>query len=441
MVVGALGAALPAFLEENADGPEMPSVGLDEAGRDNEVKMSGTGDAPVSADENGILTQRPNLEPTSLLGNLPADVGGFPMAEALDRGDVEVVETTEETVETTAVDADMGHGTRNPDTVDAGGPYGEDIPFDPYYEGDPITFGAEIEPTDEHDNYKFRWDVDGDGKYDGPGDASTDYFGDDGEDEYTRTFLDDYQGVACVQAWDGSWIWVTDEGNIMKEQSSTVYWYWSGHSYVTWGWQFEVTKDCTVDELGIYENAYGDPGRCLNMRIWDDTGTYIAQVLNPSLPGSDSWGWHSLATPADLYAGTTYTVSAYTYYYYYAFMPGLHEDNVDDSDDGIVLVGDIKYADGNNYPTGTLSTYYPMVDFHYDCTYAYPNVLEDCADVLVWNRDPTVFSPSITPTTTLEGEETSLFSAWMMDLGIMDEWEFQWDWGDGEFSDWMPIPT
>jgi hypothetical protein len=363
------------------------------------------------------------------------EVRSILMVEDINRG-----ETVEEiTVETPAADADMGHGTRNPDTVDAMGPYGEGIPFDPHYEGDPITFGAEIEPTDEHDNYKFRWDADGDGNFDGPGDASTDYFGEDGESEYTMTFYDDYQGVALVEAWDGSWTWITEDGIVLGEEDDNAYWSISGN-YFTWGWQFEVTADIEVDELGFYENGYGDPGTYLAVRIYDDVPKVIAEVTYPTMPGGGNWGWETLSTPVDLYTGTTYCMAAYTYNYW-GYMCAL-TDVPSESPDGIVQIGSPGYAAGNNYPNpGTLGGGIPMVDFHYEHTYAYPNVLSDCADVLVWNRDPSVFSPTVTPTTTLEGEETSQFSAQMMDIGIMDEWWYQWEWGDGDYSDWYPIPT
>ncbi len=440
MVAGALGAALPGLISQmDGEGSEKPSFIEGGAARELESKPSETGDAPVSADT-GIMTSK--------LLTSREGISGIPMISEEQRGKINPIEekkarddkkSNEEPLES-QIDADIGHGTRNPDTVDAGGPYGSGIPFNPRYEGDPITFTATIEPEDEQENYKFRWDWNDDGIFDGPGDASTDYFGGDGENTFTTTAYDDFKGQALVQAWDGSWTYVSVDGDVMHEQDSSVYWYWSGVEYVTWGWQFEVTKDSVVDKLGIYENLYGDPGTCLNMRIYDDTGVVIAQVLSPSLPGYSNWGWHNLLSPVNLYAGTTYTVSAYTYYSYTNYMPGLDEEYVDETDDGIVIPGDIVYAAGNNYPTGVLATYYPMVDFHYTATYAYPLVIEDRARVLVWNREPTVYNPTVSPTTTNEGEAGSMFSAELFDLGRDDEWEFQWAWGDGTESDWMPVP-
>jgi hypothetical protein len=181
-------------------------------------------------------------------------------------------------------DTILGHGTRNPDTVDAGGPYGEGIPFDPYYEGDPITFEASIEPEDEEENYQLRWDVDGDGKWDGPGDSSTEYFGEDGDMDFTRTFYDDYQGKALVEAWDGSWTTKTGGGNLLNEKTDEYGYTYYGYSTSTRGYTFEVTQDVQVTKLGCYRNSYGDPSSYYNLRIWDDTPSVIAYVNSPGTP-------------------------------------------------------------------------------------------------------------------------------------------------------------
>jgi hypothetical protein len=115
---------------------------------------------------------------------------------------------------------------------------------------------------------------------------------------------------------------------------------------MSWGWEFEVTKDCTVDQLGWYENVYGDPGSYMAVRIWDDTGTVIANIASPAMPGTNNWGWGTLATPVDLYTGTTYMVGAYTYDAFgWGWMCGLPDSQVpDETPDGIVQVGNPKYA-------------------------------------------------------------------------------------------------
>jgi hypothetical protein len=326
------------------------------------------------------------------------------------------------------------HGTRNPDTVDANGPYGTGIPFDPYYEGDPITFDAQIEPEDEHENYKFRWDLDSDGLFDGPGDSSTDYFGEDGESAMTRTMYDDVTGKALVQAWDGSWSWDYYSGNVQDEPTINSYYGYVGGSARTWGWQFEVTKDSQADQIGAWFGVY--PDFYYNFRIWDDTPTVIAEVLSPTMSYGD-WTWHSI-TPVDLYAGTTYTI---TYYLYalYGFSP-TNTNPGGPTSDGIVVPGSAFSDWGNVYPTTPFSQR-PAVDFHYTCRYAVPNVIEDTAEILVWNREPSVFGPEISPTVTREGSMDAEFTAWMVDLGLMDEWEFQWDFGDGTQSNWQRIPS
>jgi hypothetical protein len=430
MVAGALGAALPALTQDwVGEESTLPSV-VDEAASEQELEMSGTGDAPVSAGTSEIKDTVISLEDL-----MNTEYAGIPGVAPLPEQDTDELEEDIEEPEEPPIHIE--HGSRSPDTVDANGPYGTGIPFAPKYEGDPIMLEAFIEPEDEQENYKFRWDADGDGKFDGPGDAVDDFFGEDGENTLSWTFYDDYQGVALVQAWDGSWTWITDDGNIMDEGDYDSHWWWPGHSSMTWGYEFEVTKDSQIDELGIFRSS-SYPYSYYNIRIWDDTPSVIGYINYPS-SSRNSWRWHSLSTPVDLYAGNTYTISAYIYSFW-GQMPMM--DDPGDTEDGIVVLGDVVYGDYNVFPTIVASSApYPMIDFHYEATYPYPNVLSDTADVLVWNREPTAFGASVTPSSTNEGEMGSEFTGWMVDLGLEDDWEYQWDFGDGQLSGWYPIDT
>jgi hypothetical protein len=429
MVAGALSTALPILSTEwNGEEAAIPTV-EGEADSEMELEMSEAGDIPASAMSDAEI---------DTIANLPEGSMGAPNVAVSMQEDPDL-ELDEESIEEEPNPISEGlstHGTRNPDTVDAGGPYGSGIPFDPVYEGDPIDFDGQIEPTDEHDNYKFRWDVNNDGNFDGPGDSSTEYFGEDGESSMTHTFYDDYKGMALVQAWDGSWTWKTDSGYAHREADHWGYWYWYGYYTLTWGWDFEVTKDCQIDELGVYRYSY--PYGYYNIRVWDDTPSVIAQISYPAST-YNAWRWSSI-TPVDIEAGREYVISVYVYTFY-GYITAMESQG--ETPDGIVIPGQTRYRSGNGFPnleTGN-TQYLPMIDFHYTCTYPYPNVLEDTADVLVWNREPSVFSPTVTPTSSNEGEAGSEFSAQMVDLGIMDEWEFQWDFGDGTMSPWMRIPS
>jgi hypothetical protein len=445
MVAGALGAALPGLThDEGNEGLVSPPV-VDEADSELELQMSEKGEAPFSA-YNGETIEPQENHPLGISnGPTRIDVsdfesGGFTMVESERPGAEDPEHQDEEIIEEQDVISLKGSGTRSPDSVDANGPYGTGIPFDPYWEGDPITFEASIEPEDEEENYKARWDVDGDGNWDGPGDASTDYFGEDGEMSMTKTFYDDVQGKAMVQAWDGSWKWITEDYAVLDEASWYQTWGIFGYSRTTWGWQFDVNEDITVDKLAAFVDIYGYPSTYYNLRLWDDTPSVIAYINNPSRPSTNNWRWYDLTTPVDLDGGRTYTITTYIYSTY-GYMPTCNVNDVGPTPDGVVEPGGRYYGRGNVYPTNSFPYGYQMIDFHYERTYPVPNVLEDSAEILVWNRDPIVLNPVVSPTTTREGSADAQYTAQMVDLGLDDEWEYQWDFGDGTFSPWLPVPT
>jgi hypothetical protein len=193
-------------------------------------------------------------------------------------------------------------------TCDGNGPYG--TIDDPYYEGEDIDFTATIN-GDDIDNYQFRWDVNSDGQFDGPGPAADDFWGDYGDPDYTHTFLDNNMQDALVQAWDGSMKSYTGGGNLL-DNTTSVGWYMGGYYYGTIGQRFTLTQDVSVDRLGIQRWYY--PYQYYNIRLWDaDTQTILAQVNNPYVPYY-SWRWFNIAS-VDLTAGD-YMLSVYVRGYY-----------------------------------------------------------------------------------------------------------------------------
>jgi hypothetical protein len=443
MVAGALGAALPTLTQDLEGDESAQRTVVNEAESELENKMGETGDAPVSA--NRAKGNKQQLEHSTLF-DMP---GMEPKRPRNPNSENEGIEIEEDKVGST-LDVNMPHGTRNPDSVSAGGPYGSEIPFAPYYEGEPITFTAEIEPEDEEENYQVRWDVDGDGQFDGPGDAGDEFFGEYGEMSMTHTFYDDYQGVATVEAWDGSWTTISYDGVVLDGEDGDGYGYAEsnyGDYYVTYGWTFEVTEDVTVDSIANYRNYWLDPyGGFLALRIYDDTGTSIGEILSPPTPGGGIWAWTPLVPALDLYPGTTYTIAAYAYDYWgWGWFPTITDAEMpDESADGVVITGDPVYSLGDTYPT-TEPLYgwygkYACLDFHYTYEDAYPNVLSDTAKVLVWNRIPILSNPEVSPSSTREGEGDSWFTGEVTDLGLDDDLEYQWDFGDGTQSEWLPVP-
>ncbi|UCE39375.1 MAG: hypothetical protein JSW00_09190, partial [Thermoplasmata archaeon] len=405
MVAGVFGAAVETFSSNLTDESGVPMI-TEEADSEPELEAGGIGDAPISAQESIDITFTDTLSDNTQLGPsiAPMDIEETHLGEDTKEEEVTITENIE------------AQSTRSPDSVDALGPYGQGIPvFDPEWEGLPVTLNAEIEPEDEHGNYRFRWDADGDGEYDGPGDpGAPDYsFGEYGESEYPHTYNDDYKGLALVEAWDESWVWTTVDGDCMNEPDWDTHWWWPPYYQMTWGWQFEVTKPAQLDQFGYFRSNYGYPYSYYNLRIWEGS-TLKGQILSPPTPGYGSWRWRSLSTPVDLIPGNTYTISAYINSYY-GEMPMVNGPITDPN--GIILPSDRGvYSNLNNRPTvETSDTVFPMIDFHYTSTYQTPNVLRDWADVLVWNSNPDVYDARVSPTYSDEGAAGANYKATLWD--------------------------
>ena len=83
--------------------------------------------------------------------------------------------------------------------VDANGPYG--TLENPYCAPVTVVFEADIIGGNIGD-YMFRWDINNDGFFEGPGSAGS-YFGAKGENTLVMTIIEPYIGQARVEAWDG----------------------------------------------------------------------------------------------------------------------------------------------------------------------------------------------------------------------------------------------
>jgi hypothetical protein len=99
-------------------------------------------------------------------------------------------------------------------SVDAGGPYGGPTTF----EGDDVLFEATV---DDPNLMFFRWDFNGDGKWD-TGDAASGNWVPD--TIVPHQYLNMYNGLATVQAWDGvSTTTVSYTGNILGTMTPAYY--------------------------------------------------------------------------------------------------------------------------------------------------------------------------------------------------------------------------
>jgi parallel beta-helix repeat protein len=145
------------------------------------------------------------------------------------------------------------------------------------------------------------------------------------------------------------------EGNIF-EQASPTYNIPFGMGNWAVGVKFDVNQDCTIDQLGIYNNSYC---HVYNLRFWDaSTQNLLSQVANPYVP-PNSWGWFNI--PLIFCPAGEYIVSA-----------DVHEDNISCIENpgptsfGIIEPTGFQYSYIYSYPS--LSYPYdllPLVDVHY----------------------------------------------------------------------------
>jgi hypothetical protein len=305
------------------------------------------------------------------------------------------------------------------DEVDAQGPYG--TPGDPYYEGDNVTFDADIINGSIMD-YRFRWDVNNDGEWERDFGETT-----EGETTYTHKFADDHIGLAKVEAWDGvSTKTVSGNGTILNETLPTSN--GSAGSYGTLGIKFKVWQDITVYQLGAFKETYS---HIYNIRVWTTSGSLIAQISNPSIPNG-SWGWFN-NSPLNLPAGNEYIVSVGYGRSIYPF-----DVNPGETPDGMVEPTDSMYYYGSSQQFPGSSGGYtplPLVDIRYFYSYQAPDTIEDYADVYVLNVAPVVDSG---PDKSGMTGETIIFTGSFTDPGTDDTHEYLWDFGDGNSNHFFP---
>jgi hypothetical protein len=446
MVIGVFGGAVYTNFSEHR--PEIPLVASEP-----EDEMSVIGEAPISAKEteNKENTEEPESKTLTDFLGLPSEYSSVAYDEQVDM-DPAFNDRTDRDVEIPLVDEKelaekKERGTRASFTVDADGPYGTKDSY--LYEGSATTFYADT--SGFNGDYLFRWDYEDDGTFDTPWEYNPE-FGVPG-DRHARThmFLDDNIGQARVQAWDGVTMLPGPDGNMLNEMYYD-YSYWlpvprfyedpppNGNDG-TWGLEFAVYADCTVDQLG-YFRTYAPT--VYNQKLWDMDGNLLGVVPYPPYASYD-WGWGNIKDPADpfgpditvdLEAGKNYIVSAYIYY-----SDGRYpkNDNPGPTPDGVMEpIQNWFNTGGDSFPgvyerTGDVC----LLDVHY--TSSVPDAAEDTSEIFFWNIPPTILSASASPSVINEGEAV-YFDGMFFDPGTEDDWFYMWDYGDYTNSGWLPVP-
>jgi PKD repeat protein len=349
---------------------------------------------------------------------IPAGKSGLPLEEKTEKISMdseELISADEPEIEEEPINP-ISYGPGDPEPlgnsveVDALGPYG--TPASPYYEGDTIDFQADIIDGNETDYY-YRWDVDNDGLWET-------FFKDSpkGDYNYSYTFLDDYNGQAKVQAWDGvSYISVTGNGTIFNESlptriDETV-------NYRTMGFRFTPHQDITVLQMGAFNESYI---RIYNIRLWTGGGSLLSQILDPLVPNG-AWEWFN-NVPLALYAGNDYIISI-------GFQgrevpatrnPGKTPDEVIEPTESRFYYGSWGFP---LYSGG--ETFLPLVDIRYEYYYQHDSI-EDYADVYVENVPPTPDAGA--DIITMVGDRIDFFGSFY-DPGLFDTHDILWNFGDG----------
>ncbi|UCF07323.1 MAG: hypothetical protein JSW28_06620, partial [Thermoplasmata archaeon] len=244
MVAGSFAAAVYPALTDDGDTSEPVAV------REQDFETREIGEAPISAKETmqGTWTQGTETEKeTDYLGtanNFQLTREQIEEMEA--QGDPYVGREKTVPAETTIVPAD--HGTRGP-MMDCNGPYG--TMADPLYEGTPVNFQADV-VGDDNDNYRFRFDINNDGVWDGPG-AGADGWGAYGQNTLMYQFNDNHIGQAVCQAWDGvCYSPATYTNRVWDEAGPWQWYYYSGYAYRTFGLRFRVFQTTDINQIGFF---------------------------------------------------------------------------------------------------------------------------------------------------------------------------------------------
>jgi hypothetical protein len=363
MVAGVFGAAVQTWTgNEAGEGSNQPIMEI--AASEFDVRTSGTGDAPVSAinsDSNEFceITDLWSTSSTDSESNAP---------------NVLVLDTRDDSADATGERSmtPLDHGTRQV-SVDANGPYGEQPPNGtPYLEGDTVPFKADI-IGGSNDDYKFKWDVNGDEVFDGPGTAP-DFWGAYGENTYDHDYKDNFVKEAKVQAWDGVSMKTLTGGGTVWDNKYPGYVYLSAGYYGTVGMKFDVTKTVTIDELRICRYYY--PYQYYNIRLWDSGQNILREVINPFVP---TYTWRAFSiTPITITPGEyILSVGFRGYYQYGDYNPGATDDDIIDPIEWVRALNN-----QNGYPSEDMGgTYIPFLDLQYSFSYQVPDVLNTTANV------------------------------------------------------------
>ncbi|MEE9488846.1 MAG: hypothetical protein V3V91_00195, partial [Thermoplasmata archaeon] len=317
------------------------------------------------------------------------------------------------------VTSEVAEGTRAPG-VDAGGPYGgPDV-----YEGTTITFTATV---DDPSLIFFRWDFNNDGVADTPWRLSLTM-----SDSIDQYYDDDYFGDITVEAWDGvSTTTIFHTGDVMD-----------GFSLVNWvvypatiGYLFRPKAELTLTQLGFYGYAYFLSQRL--MILWDvNTQTQLRWCDAPM--STYTWNWCSIS-PITLTPNDEYILSIYKSVDYYPYVAGTNWANIEtDTDYFVIDEGRYKWAPFGFPSLSDGQAWLAMLDFKFQWTEVVPLTESDTAFVEVNNIAPTVFNVQTNPPMAYEGGQTS-FTAEFEDPGTGDDWEYRWDFGDGDFSSWFKV--
>ncbi len=324
-----------------------------------------------------------------------------------------------------ATEVPATEGTRAVGNVDAGGPYGGPST----YEDVDITFTA---TADDPILIFFRWGFNTDlGMEFTPWKMSLTM-----SDTITRHFDDDYFGDVVAEAWDGiSLKPVSSSFTIHDGMTGPVNAY-----HVPWilGYEFLAKKDLVVTELGAMRGNYNLPIH--DLKLWrKSTRSVIAGCTPLYIPFE--WHWCSVS-PTLLNEGELYAMTMYKYYESGRYTPLTMWANVQiETDDYRIDArvfrwrsGGFDYPDQGYYP----NSYVDFFDMKFEMTIYVPDSASDTAFLEVNNVAPTVANVQVNPPMAYEGGSTE-FTAEFSDPGSGDTWEYRWDFGDGSFSEWLPI--
>ncbi len=308
-------------------------------------------------------------------------------------------------------------------SVDAGGPYGGPNTF----EGDTVVFTATV--SDPSLIY-FRWDFNGDGKWD-TGTAANDHWVTDNPVSYK--YLNMFDGDVLVQAWDGVSTTTTQyKGNILG--TSTPGYYGLVYGLYTVGNRYQAKQAFTIAQLRVYRwQTYWRP---VEIGVWSDAGALLGSC---SLPTVDlSWNVCDI-TPVSIASGQNFRIGVRfsSSSYWMGHLMSTFPSNPYVTTDGTYYSG----STGSTliFPVYLLTTFYfTYVDFSYSYTVVTPNTVQDTAHAQVNNVAPVVFDLAATPASVNEGTFAK-FNAMFYDPGLDEQWQYRWCYGDGTCDDWGGI--